>query len=247
MTEFHAKTLLVVDDEEDLREILAYQLKKLGHRVLEADGGGAALRMVEQEPVDAILSDVRMAGGDGIELLKNVRQRDPTTPPMALMTGFSDTAPELCFELGAVACLAKPFALADLAEVLDYLLMPPELRWTRKSRRRLVEAPVELNLVGAAAGPVAASTFNLGSGGMFVRWDPSGLKVGQELAFRFALPDEVGGEVSGKGLVRWIRANGDEQLPVGIGVEFLELSPADAARLGTYLTRISARTFIPSR
>jgi CheY-like chemotaxis protein len=66
------KMILLVEDEADLREPISEELMYFGAKVLQAANGQEALRLLEANPIDAIVSDVRMPGGDGVELLKNV-------------------------------------------------------------------------------------------------------------------------------------------------------------------------------
>src|SRR5262245_52565869 len=84
------KRILIADDEKDLREILADELRYCGCEVAEAENGKTAYALLESQPFDLIISDIRMPGGDGIELLKAVRKRDPKLPPLVLISGYSD-------------------------------------------------------------------------------------------------------------------------------------------------------------
>ena len=67
------KSVLVVDDEEDLREILRFELEDQGYNVLEADGVDEALSRLSKNHVDVVVSDIRMPERSGIELLKEIR------------------------------------------------------------------------------------------------------------------------------------------------------------------------------
>jgi two-component system response regulator PilR (NtrC family) len=87
--------ILIVDDEEGLRKVLQLLLKKEGYDVTVASGGTEALECLDREVFDAVISDIKMPGMSGIELLKNVRARDPQIP-VIIMTAFAslDTAIE---------------------------------------------------------------------------------------------------------------------------------------------------------
>ena len=69
------KTLLIVDDEADIRDLLRVEFEMEGMRVLQAANGREALRTIEREPVDLILSDLRMPGGSGLLMLDALRAR----------------------------------------------------------------------------------------------------------------------------------------------------------------------------
>src|SRR5690349_16439718 len=65
--------ILVVDDEEDLRDIVAFDLDRVGYAVVQAGCGKDAAALLERETVDLVLSDVRMPNGNGLSLLATVR------------------------------------------------------------------------------------------------------------------------------------------------------------------------------
>jgi DNA-binding NtrC family response regulator len=101
--------LLVVDDEAQLRQNLEDLFIEEGYRVTTADSGTDAVRALEREPCDLIISDLRMPAPDGIELLRIVRRRWPETP-FILLTAFAtlDTAREALAE-GALDYVQKPY------------------------------------------------------------------------------------------------------------------------------------------
>lgn len=111
------KTVLVVDDETDLREIIEMGLQFEGYRTLSATGGQRALEIVTKNRVDAILTDMRMSEGDGISLLKTITKRFPEIP-VYIITGFVDYPTEDLFRIGAKGVLFKPFEMKELQEKL---------------------------------------------------------------------------------------------------------------------------------
>jgi len=116
------RRVLVVDDESDLREIVGTLFQRLGCPVIEAKNGGAAIALLGRESVDVVITDVRMSGGDGVELLRQVRLKDPKRPAVILVTGFSDLPEEDALKLGASAVIAKPFRLQTLVEAVSKAL-----------------------------------------------------------------------------------------------------------------------------
>lgn len=111
------KTILVVDDEPDLREVLEIGLQIAGYRTLSARGGQNALEVVAGNPVDAILTDMRMPEGDGVFLLKSIIERHPNIP-VYVITGFADYPTEELYRIGAKGVLFKPFEMKKLQEKL---------------------------------------------------------------------------------------------------------------------------------
>src|SRR5690348_9268687 len=94
-------TILVVDDEKELRELIAESLSLRGYSVLLASGGIEALEIAKKESVDVIVSDVRMPKGDGIMLLRELKKCQ-VPAPIIMMSGFADITGEDAIKLGAV-------------------------------------------------------------------------------------------------------------------------------------------------
>lgn len=115
----HRARLLLVDDDPDVRQILARQLRQQGYYVDVAASGQEAVEYVDQTSYDVIVSDVRMPSMDGIELLQVVRQHDLRVP-VVLLTGapILDGAVQ-ALEFGAFHYLAKTTALPELERVVD--------------------------------------------------------------------------------------------------------------------------------
>ena len=106
--------VLVVDDDDGVRESAAMALQKVGHRTLQASDAYSAQRLLREHRVDVILSDIYMPGEDGLALLESVAdRRDP--PRVILMTarGTIETT-ALARRAGAFDYLAKPFELSEL-------------------------------------------------------------------------------------------------------------------------------------
>jgi DNA-binding NtrC family response regulator len=101
--------ILVVDDELELRELLAQVLESEGFRVSQAPGGRIALEILKQEKVDLVISDLRMPDGGGVELLKTIKSINSQLPLVIMITGFSDMPESQIIKLGAHAMLLKPF------------------------------------------------------------------------------------------------------------------------------------------
>jgi DNA-binding NtrC family response regulator len=136
--------VLVVDDDPGIRTHLATHLYDLGHDVQVAADALAALEAMERAPFEAVLSDVRMAGMDGVELLREMRRRRPDAV-VVLMTAYATVpgAVEAMRE-GAYDYLVKPFELDEVGLVLERLLEVRGLRRENRELRRAVESPALL-------------------------------------------------------------------------------------------------------
>lgn len=114
MTDLKKYTILVVDDDLDLRELMFSIFEMQGFNVLSADSGNSAFELVKTETINLIVSDMRMPSGDGMQLLKNVRDYNSAIPIVIFVTGFSDISVEECLAKGANAVFTKPFNQRDL-------------------------------------------------------------------------------------------------------------------------------------
>ncbi len=125
-------TVLVVEDEEKLRRVIELQLKTAGFEVEQAGSSEEALKLVDR--ADLILTDLRLPGLSGLELLTTLRRQDSHTP-VIVMTAFGsiENAVE-AMKAGAVDFLPKPFSLDHLMTVVAKAL---ELRTLRDENREL--------------------------------------------------------------------------------------------------------------
>lgn len=103
-----AYTILIADDEAEIRELLRLYLEKDGYHVLEAADGQSALSLLEQEEIDMALLDIMMPKVDGYHVLKKLRESS-NMPVMILSAKNQDSDKILGLDLGADDYLAKPF------------------------------------------------------------------------------------------------------------------------------------------
>lgn len=110
--------LLVVDDEPIVGKRLKQVFDKIGFEIETYTDSATALAAVAEKSFDIVVTDLKMEGIDGIEVLKRVRAMNPETR-VIIITGYAsaDTA-ELAQEHGVFAFLAKPFRLDELKQVI---------------------------------------------------------------------------------------------------------------------------------
>lgn len=115
--------LLIVDDEEDIRDILPDILKPIAKSIKTAANGKEAVALVKAGGIDAILSDINMPVMDGLEMLHSIRELGMETP-VVFITGYADkdTAIE-ALRLGATDFLEKPFENNKVIEVASKVLL----------------------------------------------------------------------------------------------------------------------------
>ncbi|MEX1057688.1 MAG: sigma-54 dependent transcriptional regulator, partial [Natronospirillum sp.] len=115
----HTQTILVVEDDQSLRDALQDTLEMHDYQVMAADSAEAAIPLLARHSIDLVVSDVRMPGRSGYELLDDLR-RDHPQVPVLLMTAYGDVANAVeAMQKGAVDYLVKPFKPQQLLDVLD--------------------------------------------------------------------------------------------------------------------------------
>ena len=109
-----AQLILIVDDEKRFRQLYADTLSEAGYRVATAASAEKAMELVLKEKPAMVISDVRMQGMDGLELLTKVRQQSAELP-FLLVTAYSSVRDAVnALKLGAVDYLEKPVDLDEL-------------------------------------------------------------------------------------------------------------------------------------
>ena len=118
------QTILVIDDEANILELLEYNLVKNGYGVLRADTGEMGLELLKCRKADLVLLDYMLPGMDGMEVLRRIRT-DPefiSVPVMMLTAKGEETDKVLGLEMGADDYLTKPFGIRELLARVKALL-----------------------------------------------------------------------------------------------------------------------------
>ncbi len=113
------KTILVVDDEEMTRDVIAQALKIMGYHPITAEDGLEAIKMIKVSKPDLVITDIHMPKMNGLELLQETKKYDENIP-IILITGFDpEEARNSADEYQASALITKPFRLSQLSEVME--------------------------------------------------------------------------------------------------------------------------------
>ena len=113
------KTVLIIEDEEDIRSTLAIFLESKGYTVWQAEGVERTVRMLNETVPDLIFLDVMLPGLDGIEILKMIKRYDSSVP-VVIMSGYaSEEIARRSLKLGAYDYVRKPFDLDRIASLLS--------------------------------------------------------------------------------------------------------------------------------
>jgi CheY-like chemotaxis protein len=112
------RSILVVDDDAPMREMVVSMLREQGFEATEAESADAAMDALRGRSFDAVLTDMQMPGKTGMELLQEARAFEPRTA-VIVMTSFGDAEVfERVRQAGALGCLSKPFSREDLQAAL---------------------------------------------------------------------------------------------------------------------------------
>lgn len=128
-----SRKILVVDDNDDVRELLLHILTAEGHEAIGASGAEDALALLDEHSFDLALLDVMMPGMSGIELLSEIRSsaNSHRDIPIAMITALSAKDEiERALAAGANTYLVKPFRSADIRALLSELFNPQETKET---------------------------------------------------------------------------------------------------------------------
>ena len=147
------KTILIVDDEEPIREILVYNLKKEGYNVIEASDGITALNIALEKYPDLILLDIMLPKMDGLSVCKRIKN-SYNVPILMLTAKDSEIDKILGLELGADDYITKPFSVrelmarvkANLRKVENMVAPKVENDYNKKKDNKIIVNDLELDL-----------------------------------------------------------------------------------------------------
>jgi len=241
-----APRVVIVDDEPELSELVSNSLSFRGIKTYAYTDPQQVLDDFPKHQFDVLISDIRMPGVTGIDLLQEIRKRNWYSPAVLFMSGYAnDYEAYDVINLGAATLIEKPFDLERLfALVMEQFIEAPHDRG--RYFRMNSKIPITVN------GKLQLTTTDIGFGGgfiPFIQGDDSSnhfnVEVGTVLSFEFGL-EEFETPISAKGEVVWRRTQQENGLSPGVGVKFLDLS-SDANTLVQDFVRMNRiLSFIPS-
>lgn len=136
-----ALSLLIVEDEEDLRSALERKFKKMGFNVFTAEGGHEGLTLCVSKQVDVVLTDIRMAKGTGLDLIDGIRNACLERSPVIIcMSAFSDLTLEGAYAKGVDAFFPKPIESSALVAAIQHFSRQRAQRLNARNNSRLKSA-----------------------------------------------------------------------------------------------------------
>ncbi len=145
------RQVLIVDDEPNLRRILAAQLTRDGYDVLTAEDGESGLALLRENHIDLVITDLKMPRVDGMTLLKRAIEEEPELPVVVITAhGTIDTAVE-ALKLGAFDFVTKPFDKDELRQIVAKALKTRELRGADATPSPITR-DARFGIIGTSAG-----------------------------------------------------------------------------------------------
>jgi DNA-binding response OmpR family regulator len=139
------KTILVVDDEENLVLLMSAILQQEGYAAISANSGEEAVAAYAEAKPDLVLTDIHMPEINGMELIKIIRKQDQNTPIITL-TGFASLESMIeAYRLGADEFLVKPFKIDELLSIIEELLSANPAEFKNRRLERLILSLEEEN------------------------------------------------------------------------------------------------------
>jgi len=112
------KRILVIEDDGEMRNLLKDFLKREGHEVDSADNGSEAFRDLAKQSFDLIITDIRMPGLSGLDILPGIKKLQPQASIIVITAFGSDEVCQKAFERGASVYLRKPIDLPNLGTLI---------------------------------------------------------------------------------------------------------------------------------
>ena len=120
------RKILLIDDEPDMLSTCARLVKRLGHDCLTAHDGPQAIKMIDEQHPDLVVTDLHLPTGDGFEVSRYVRDHQPRTPVILMTAYHTQETIGQAIANGATAYLSKPFSNADLSAEIRRALETPQ-------------------------------------------------------------------------------------------------------------------------
>jgi CheY-like chemotaxis protein len=206
--------VLAVDDDPMFLMSLERELKKSSYTVTTATNGAEALKRLEADKFDFIISDISMPELDGIEMVKELKSRMREVPVIMFLTGFADLSSEEARRMGIDGLFSKTSSRKSLMLGIKNFISNKTSEFTPKAK-------VDLTF-SSMPSPIEENLLLVNEKGFFVSLNHEVPQVYDECNFKIDLPGNTSAE--GAGVVNWVRTHASESMPAACGVEFLRFN-----------------------
>jgi CheY-like chemotaxis protein len=243
MYDFSKISILIVDDEPDICELLSYDFEKLGTKVYVAHNGLDAFKIAMEQSIDAVISDIKMPGGNGITLLDELKKERKNLPVVLFISGHTDITLEDSYNKGAEALFTKPFDRKELVLAVAKSLFEQKTKWSvlnpdwAKTAIQVVCNYETCNLANSQN-----QSFAIGRGGFAICLEAIDLKKDQILNFSIGFTDNSLSQLQGYGIIRWVSYTASKVI---CGVELLYLEEPGRSHFKKEAEKLDPVCFIP--
>ncbi len=147
-------SILIIDDDEAIRDSCSQALKKDGYKVKTAKDGMEGLRLFKEESFQVVLLDLRLPGADGMEVLSKIKEENPETPVIIITAYASIESAVEAMKRGAFNYLAKPFSPEELRVITRKALKSREVFLENIYLREELEKKTEFDMVVGKSKPM---------------------------------------------------------------------------------------------
>ena len=228
-------SVLLVDDEPDLLEIMAEWFRREGATVFVAENGAEALSLLQTNHVDAVVSDIRMPVMDGIALLRSIKSTHTYKPSVMFITGFTDIAPREAYDMGVEALMFKPVERTQLILAVARILTARDELW-RSPPTHQPKAVLVATFESLAAA-LRQRHLAFGRGGFCIYSTQQLAEDPVDLFLDFQADHR---KVTGQGIVRWT-----DLAEAQLGVEITHLDDASHPWILSLTAPNRSLSFIP--
>ncbi len=228
--------ILLVDDDTELLASVSDIFRLFGYSVQTAISGNQAWGIIKENPVDLVISDVRMEDGTGIELLEKCKQQNRLTPRVLLVTGYQDYTLAEYYQMGVDGFFEKPFDASAVRAAIKDCMLELSVLWAT-NREPHVDHHIHLDTSLEQA--VDNGSLQFGRRGFFMRTSAdSQYSVGEVVCID--LKHKGTSELKSYGTIVWAREEdtGTEDAGIGVKIQYVEDGSRDS-----FIEWINAKEF----
>ena len=235
-------SILVVDDEEDVREVLQETFESYGFHVFGAADGVDAWETLSQKKIQLVVTDLRMPRMSGQDLIKKIRLQNVDTPKILAISGYSENSVEDLLNMGCDGFFAKPYDAEKVRAAIKRCLLSGAEQWSSPPGHACSYSYSKKFATGAQL--TASGEVKFGRSGISLALSEKIAPVGELVEFNIQLDESrTWSELSGVGRVVWARNKKTDEKHSGLGIEFLYLKPEC---MNAFLSWLSVQKFVAS-
>lgn len=226
--------VLIVEDEEIFRSAMVFEFERHGFLVSCAENGHQAMELLQKLSVQVVITDIRMPGMGGIELLDYIKKNQPTVPIVMMMTGFAEISSEEALARGAEALFSKPFDRKAMTEAVKKLVVAHS--GALETFTSAIQANLKIAIHFDHTSAIESRVVSLSEKGLFVSLENSFPQISDDVNFDLHFDDNNVWR-SGNGSVRWVCFKAHQGLSPGVGIAFSHVSEDNKQKIADIIKK----------